>query len=183
MKKSWNQRIALILIFLFVFSTLIPITIVQGSKQSRIDKASKLILDRSDLQLLSKAEKRSSTLEEKALLQLIIREISKSNGLTMQELENLCKPLGYQPFNGKFEVGSGTFLVYPGFICAFFIGYIGPVIYGRWIDGFYQDQWCNGFFIGGLICGRQGLYMDARMWFWFSHFTGWCCVGFYGSRE
>ena len=156
---------------------------VKGSIQSVIDKAPKVILDRNDLQLLSKAEKRSSSSEEKALLQLIIREISRSNGLTTQELENLCTPLGYQPFNGKFEVKDGTFSIYPGFICSYFVGYTGPVIYGRWNDGFYQGQCCNGFFVGGLICGRQGFYMSARLLLWFSDFKGWCCVGFYGLRE
>jgi hypothetical protein len=183
MKNTLIRTIALCVVLSLVSLTIISAYLVQGISQSKQENDSTLILEKKDLRTLLRAKVLCQNNEEKAFLQTIIDQISAQGVITQQNILELCGTTGWKLLNSKFEVNDGVFLLYPGLVPSFFIGYIGPVVYGRWIDGTYLEQYCNGFFIGGIVWGRQGFYYDARLPIWFSNFQGRCCVGFYKVVE
>ena len=183
MKNTLIRTVALLMVISLVALSIIPTYLVQGIAQSKPENDSILILEKKDLRTLSRAKVICPNIEEKALIQTIIDQISAQGAITQQNILELSATTGWKLLNSKFEVNDGVFLLYPGLVPSFFIGYIGPVAYGRWIDGTYLEQNCNGFFIGGIVWGQQGFYYDARLPIWFSNFQGRCCVGFYKIVE
>jgi hypothetical protein len=183
MKNIVIRLVALYMVLSLVAVSIIPTYLTQGIALSKPENDSTLIFEKKDLQTLSRAKVFCSNIEEKALLQTIIEQISARGIITKQDILEICAATGWKLFNGKFEVTDGTFLLFPGLVLSSFIGYIGPVVYGSWYQGGYLDHLCNGFFIGGFAWGRQGFEMSGRLPIWYSDFQGRCCIGFYKVIE
>ncbi|MCX6667023.1 MAG: hypothetical protein NTV74_02110 [Euryarchaeota archaeon] len=168
------------MILSLVALSIIPTYLSQGISQSKLENDSTLILEKKDLGILVRAKLLCPNIEEKALIQTIINQIYARGAITQQNISDICATTGWKLLNSEFEVDDSTFLLFPGLVPSLFIGYMGPVAYGRWIDGIYLEQWCNGFFIGGIIVwGRQGFHQEGRLPIWGSNLQGQCRVGFY----